>query len=486
MSFCTYAEGAALFDSTPIENLFITEYMPDATNSALKVYLYARMLALHPELGGSLQDIAAVLSMDEEEVYRAFTYWENRGLVRRLTDQPPTYAIQPVFYANQSAGNPLDLEMRANREFNNQLSALFDDGFIGQHEINKATEWRDTFKLDQDAIIRLLAYAKTLVRSKNPRPSSVFDKANKLMKDWSERGIHTLAEVERAIAEDTGEVAIAREILKKLGISRNPSEPDLAYIRCWIKDWGYDKDAILAACDSTTSAQYPTMKYLNSILENQRDEKQKHFGEVAAVLRELNPKSAQPTPDQLDRYAALIDQGFAPEMIRLAAVQCHRLNKERFDDLEWRLSVWRKDGVSTPGEADAYMRQMAALSRELREVFRRAGSEKRPAYGDLQTYRGWKDAYPAELIDYAAECAKGAGGSMAYMEKLLTQWKKDGAATLEQARVQHEAWKQSGRTADKPTNPALDYAQREYKDEDFGDDFYFDYDKVFGSEESKA
>ena len=486
MLFCTYAEGAALFDATSIENLFIMEYMPDSPDSALKVYFYARMLALHPELGGSLGDIARALHMDEEEVYRAFTYWENRGLIRRIADQPPAYAVQPVFSANQTTETPLDREMRANREFNNRLNELFDGKIIDRHESSKAADWQSIYKFDQDAILCLLGYAKTLVRSKNPKPATVFGKADNLVKLWSERSIHTLADVERAIMEE-GWGAIAREALKRMGISRQPSDADLEYVRCWTEDWGYGRDEILKACDSTTSAQYPTMKYLNSILENQRDDKQQYFSEVAAVLKELSPKSAKPAPDQLKRYKALIDQGYAPEMIRLAAVQCHRLNKERFDDLEWRLSVWRKDGVSTPEEADAYMRQMSALSRELREIFRRAGSEKRPGYGDLQTYRGWKDAYPAELIDYAAECARGAGGSMAYMEKLLTQWQKDGANTVEQARAQHEAWKQSSKIpGEKPANPALDYAQREYKDEDFGDDFYFDYEKVFGSEEGKA
>ena len=75
MSFCTFAEGAALFDATPIENMFLMEYMADAPAPALKLYLYARMLALHPELGGSLPEIASVLRMNEEEGYRSFTYF---------------------------------------------------------------------------------------------------------------------------------------------------------------------------------------------------------------------------------------------------------------------------------------------------------------------------------------------------------------------------------------------------------------------------
>ena len=484
MSFCSYAEGAAMFDTTPIENLFLMEYMLDAPESALKVYLYARMLAIHPELGGSLRDIAKALHLKEDEVYRLFTYWENRGLVRRLTDQPPTYAIQPVFGVMQAKGNPLQDEMQDNREFHIRLNELFDGVIIDRHEINMAADWQYILKFEQAAILRMVQYGIELSPKKKtkPKPPSVFDRVNKLAVAWSERGIRTLVDVERAISEEKYGV-IASEALKKMGISRQVSEADLDYVRCWVEEWGYDRDDIIKACKSTSSAQYPTMKYLNGILENGRDENRKHFKDVMAILKELNPKSPHPSPDQLAQYAALLEQGYAPDLILRAAVYCHRQNKTQFHDLNQRLHYWREDGVTTPEEADDYMQRMAKLSSELWEVFRIAGSEKRPNYNDLQTYRGWKDNYPAELIHYAAECSRNAGGSVVYMDKLLAQWQKDGATTLEQARAQHEAWRQSGRGAgDKPANPALDYAQREYRDEDFGDDFFVDLDK-YGEDE---
>ncbi len=58
MPFCSFSEGAAVFDATPIENMFLMEYLPAATEECLKVYLYARMVALHPELGGDLAGVA--------------------------------------------------------------------------------------------------------------------------------------------------------------------------------------------------------------------------------------------------------------------------------------------------------------------------------------------------------------------------------------------------------------------------------------------
>lgn len=485
MSFCTFADGAAMFDATPIENMFLMEHMYDAPAPALKVYLYARMLALHPELGGTLSDMAKALRMEEEEVYAAFAYWENRDLVTRVSDEP-AYAFRSL-RAQGGGINALDREMYANRDFNNGLRKLFGDKFIGDHELRKAGDWLNILKFEPAAALRLVEYGIKTSRSRDPKPPSVFKRMDRLAEEWSAKGIHTLDEVERAIAEETGAAPVAREVLKRLGLLRPPTDPELQTVNRWLKEWGLSREAILAACDDTLSARNPTVKYLDSILEARRSEDPALYPALVEVLRELNPRSAQPTPDQLTRYRALLDQGFAPELIRLAAVQCHRANKERFDDLEWRLSVWKKDGVTTPEEAEAYMRQMAALSRQLRGVFRRAGSDRRPGYGELETYRAWRDSYPEDLILFAAECSRNAGGSMAYMEKLLSAWEKAGIATVEAARTQHEIWRAgAGAAAEgKRANPALDYAQREYRDEDFGDDFYFNYDKEFGSEEDK-
>ncbi|MBR1820344.1 MAG: hypothetical protein IJ769_01840, partial [Clostridia bacterium] len=60
--------------------------------------------------------------------------------------------------------------------------------------------------------------------------------------------------------------------------------------------------------------------------------------------------------------------------------------------------------------------------------------------------------------------------------------------TAAEAQTQHEA-DRAGRaasTAASAANPALNYAQREYKDEDFGDDFFFDVVKEYGNGGGKA
>ena len=487
MSFCSFAEGAAIFDATPIENMFLMEYMYDAPAAALKVYLYGRMLALHPELGVTMAEMARSLRMKEEEVYAAFDYWEKRDLVVRTSDAP-AFAFKPLYNQGGTA-TALDREMYANRDFNNSLQRLFGDVLIDRREQIKAADWVNILHFDQDAVVRLVEYGIQSSRTMSfkeprmPKPRSVFDRMDGLAEKWSKKGIRTLEDVERAIAEETGAASVAREVLKKLGLSRDPSDPELATVTKWLREWQLTPEEILAACDDTVSARNPTVKYLDTILENRRGDAPGDYRALREILKELNPQSAQPSPDQLKRYEAMKAQGISPEMIRQAAIQCHRANKFLFDDLEWRLSVWREEGIDTPEAAEAWMKQTTALSGQLRRVFRRAGADdRRPGYGDIVTYREWRDRYPEDMILYAAECSKNAGASMAYMDRLLKAWAEAGATTVEAARAEREAWRAAaGSGAEKASNPALDYSQREYRDEDFGEDFFVDLSK-YGKE----
>lgn len=81
--FAIYNDHAA--DSTVISNLFIDEYMKDANDAQMKVYLYlVRMMSAG--LPTSIPDIADRFNHTEKEVVRSLRYWERKGLLSLQTD----------------------------------------------------------------------------------------------------------------------------------------------------------------------------------------------------------------------------------------------------------------------------------------------------------------------------------------------------------------------------------------------------------------
>lgn len=72
-------------NTTVISNLFIDEYMKDANDAQLKVYLYlVRMMSAGQP--SSIGDMADLFNHTEKEILRSLRYWERKGLVSLQTD----------------------------------------------------------------------------------------------------------------------------------------------------------------------------------------------------------------------------------------------------------------------------------------------------------------------------------------------------------------------------------------------------------------
>ena len=491
MSTFSFAENAAMFDSTPIENLFLLDYLPRAPEAFLRVYLYTRVLALHPELGDSLQHIALALHMEEDTVFQAFAYWEQQGLVRRLTDRPPTYELLPVRADIPVAVNPMERDYYRYRDFNASLQSLFTKSAIESHEYRIANDWLNVYGYDQYAVLRLVQYgiATSRVKDGEPSPASVFKRMDKLAAKWADEGCRTLEDVERAIAEQQGAYSVAQAVLKRFSLRRKPTLDELDCVKRWMGEWNYTEDQILEACGETTKARTPSFGYLDSILKNRMDGDQAFWDDLSAALKELDSAAAKPTPEVLKRYAALRRGGFDRETIELAAVRCHERKKTRFEDVEKMLAQWGGMGVYTGDAARALVDELKSKSDAISALLEIAGSRKRPGKDDLALYDGWIAKYDPALIQYAAACVKGEYPPMERMDELLSEWAAAGVNSVEAA----ESWrkshgsdrKSSGKGGKAPANPALDYSQRDYRDEDFGESFYIDLDK-YGEGGDKA
>ncbi|MBR1985948.1 MAG: hypothetical protein IKA24_03570, partial [Mogibacterium sp.] len=66
---------------TKIENLFISEYLPDAPGDYVKVFLFGLMYAQY-EIKPDRSELAKLLGLSVDEIAEAWIYWESRGLVK--------------------------------------------------------------------------------------------------------------------------------------------------------------------------------------------------------------------------------------------------------------------------------------------------------------------------------------------------------------------------------------------------------------------
>ena len=66
---------------TKVENLFISEFLPDAPGEYVKVYLFGLMYAQY-DMEPNRQELSKLLGISEEEIEEAWIYWDSRGVVK--------------------------------------------------------------------------------------------------------------------------------------------------------------------------------------------------------------------------------------------------------------------------------------------------------------------------------------------------------------------------------------------------------------------
>lgn len=76
-----------------------------------------------------------------------------------------------------------------------------------------------------------------------------------------------------------------------------------------------------------------------------------------------------------------------------------------------------------------------------------------------------------QMILLAGEMARGTDTPMRYIDSILTRWQKDGVTTPEAAQAGRPA-----RSAAETPREAGNFAQREYKKEDFASGFFVEFD----------
>ena len=88
MSVCKFSSDYLMETFTLVDNLFINEYLPSATENQIKVYLYGLYLCSNPTSDSSEENLTAVLGLKPDELYSVFKFWEDNGLLQIISQNP--------------------------------------------------------------------------------------------------------------------------------------------------------------------------------------------------------------------------------------------------------------------------------------------------------------------------------------------------------------------------------------------------------------
>ncbi len=465
--------SAHAFGVTAVENLFIQEYLPAAKGDYVKVYLWGVYQSHQASEDYGVPAMAKDLSMSVSEVEGALRYWERRGLVSRISDNPPVYRFYAVWQRALSQ-NHTSAADESYVDFAESVYAAFGDRRkVRPSEIALAYEWVQDVQLPAEVVLMLINHL-IAIRGVN----FSFKLAEPFAVTMKDEGITTADEADAYLRHDQAVHEGVKAVLRQFGKRRLATEDELALYKKWVDEWHYKPDAIIQACSETTKGD-PSFAYLDAILkglmsrkatpgsrsatqvQQQMAQEKDELKQVYALFDKLGVRL---TPEAAKRLYGELTVLLPHDVLLMAAEDCARAGG-KVDTLQRMAESWKEKGLTNVTAVQEHLQRMLAANRQLFQLFEACGHTGRPTAADRTLYEKWcAQGMSAELMLFAAEQARAAQGSkIAYLDKVLAAWHEAGITDISQAKAQKPAPRKA---AGGKMVSAQQYTQRQYSQEE--------------------
>jgi DnaD/phage-associated family protein len=292
-----FIKQTADFDlgDTPIENIFINDFMPMANGTYVKVYLLGYKYAndKDPSLSINHRTIAKHLTIPLSDVLDAWDFWEQKGIIKKIpsdTEDSTEYSVeflnlkQLYVYNNFKVVNaakkdeepsqpyycsPSDL-VEANKvpEFK-EMFRYIDQIYrrpLHPNEKKKVLDWVYNYNMDTDLIVRAFMYC---VEQRNAKSLKYI---GAVITSWYDNGITNMDQLDKHLEKTDTRYSQYRKIYKFLGMNTNDiPEPTKKVMHKWLVQWNFSIDIILKACEHAVKRNKIDFNYINAILENWKE-----------------------------------------------------------------------------------------------------------------------------------------------------------------------------------------------------------------------
>ena len=314
-------------NATLVSNYFIDNYMVTANGEFVKVYLFLLRHMEDASADLTISGIADCLNNTENDILRAFRYWETKGLLAlkhdsdgtiteveliqtpvvsttapddlistpvdatsEMTVQTPAYnepiqtkpdsTVQPAPISKPVAaartGNSIDSSM-AQKELKSLL--FIAEQYLGKTLTHTDVEAITYFYKDLGMSARLIEY---LIESCAENGHKSIHYIQKVALSWADEGITSVEEARHSSANYNKS---CYTVLNAFGIkNRGPADSELVYIKKWTDEMGFSLDIIQEACIRTISATHqPSFEYTDTILQRWQQNNVHHLKDISAL-----------------------------------------------------------------------------------------------------------------------------------------------------------------------------------------------------------
>jgi DnaD/phage-associated family protein len=255
-----------LLSDTLVPDIFITEYLPDLSGLAVKLYIYI-LLAARTGRHVTEQDLARRLGTDEDSVRAALLELATRDLVlirdRGLEISDIKAAEIERTYRPKTASTPLEA-VASQEKFNVREKLLADiaktffQGLMSPSWYGEIDSWFDRYHFEPEVIYAL--FQECARRNKLDSKAYI----GKVAENWAARGITSFSDLNAYFLAHDKVSKATKKIGRKL--RKNMTEYDEEFVVRWIEKLGFDFDIIELALRKTTRLANPNLEFIDKIL----------------------------------------------------------------------------------------------------------------------------------------------------------------------------------------------------------------------------
>ena len=285
------ADLSSLFSNTLLPDIFFSEYLSEASGDFIKVYLYMLFLSKYDK-DIKINDLSKKLVLPVKTIQDAVKYWEEKCLITKKNTGYILNSIQEIelhkLYKPKTALSAEQLQKSAENqkrakaiEFinNKYFSGLMPTTWYPEIEL-----WFKKYDFDEEVMIALFGYC--------------FDKSalhknyvQTVAEAWSKNHIKTFNDLDVYYEKQEKLNIIAKNISKKLRLSRALTQYEYGYIEKWVIDYSYGMDIIEIALKRTTAKANPTFDYLDKLLTDWHERGFKSTDDVQTFLTSMKEKN---------------------------------------------------------------------------------------------------------------------------------------------------------------------------------------------------
>lgn len=283
-------DKSILFSNTEIPDVFFTEYLPCADGNYIKVYLYILFLSKYDK-DIKINDLSKKLALPLKTIQEAFKYWESVGVLIKKHTGYILVNLQEVellkVYSPKLTSSPEDIKKNAKNQYRakaiENINNQFFQGIMSPSWYSDIDMWFKKYNFDEQVMLALFNYCFDHSALHRNYIQVVAD-------DWYKNNVRSFSDLDKYYEKKEKISSVKKSIIKKLGLHRNLTIYEDAYVEKWTIDYGYSMEIIEIALKKSTSRTNINFEYLNTIITDWHNRNLKSVSEIQEYIKNNKQK----------------------------------------------------------------------------------------------------------------------------------------------------------------------------------------------------